>query len=146
MVERLGKPEKAWRAVCLKDCSFKAKMFQLFDNVDEQICRDLRLSTYNSTDECFRTYLKTRIIEDLERISPLKPKQPRKVTDQIQTLQKAPSDLIELESTGAIKNPLVSRSTESKLPNDLKKDWLRFTRKPSNRVTPDNHFDSLLQY
>lgn len=30
--------------------------------------------------------------------------------------------------------------------NDMKKDWRRFMSKPSNQVTPENHFDSLLEY
>lgn len=86
------------------------------------------------------------IIEDLERIPPLKSYQPRKVIDLIQTIEKALSDLTELESTGIIKNALVIRSLESKLPDKMKEEWLRFMNEPLNQVTPENHFDSLLKY
>lgn len=72
--------------------------------------------------------------------------QPSKVIDLIQAVEKAQTDLIEIEGPGAIQNPLVVRSTESKLPDYLKRDWLRFIRNPSNLVTPDNHFDSFLKY
>lgn len=86
------------------------------------------------------------IFEDLERIPPLKSYQPRKVIDLIQTIDKALRDLTELESTGIIKNALVIRSLESKLPDKMKEEWLRFMNEPLNQVTPENHFDSLLKY
>lgn len=38
------------------------------------------------------------------------------------------------------------RSIESKLPDNMKRDWLTFMVNPGNRVTPDNHFDSLLTF
>ncbi len=135
--------------------SVEVKKFQLLDSVDERICRDLRLSTYNSAEDIFRvlqnrygnkTTIALEIIEDLERIPPLKSHQPRKVIDLIQAVEKALNDLTELESTGAIKNPLVIRSIESKLPDNMKRDWLTFMVNPRNGVTPDNHFDILLTF
>lgn len=135
--------------------SVEVKKFQLLDSVDERICRDLRLSTYNSAEDMFRVLqnrygnkptIALEIIEDLERIPPLKSHQPRKVIDLIQAVEKALNDLTELESSGAIKNPLVIRSIESKLPDNMKRDWLTFMVNPRNGVTPDNHFDSLLRF
>lgn len=135
--------------------SVEVKKFQLLDSVDERICRDLRLPTYNSADEIFRVLqnrygdkptIALEIIEDLERIPPLKSHQPRKVIDLIQAVEKALNDLTELESTGAIKNPLVIRSIESKLPDNIKRDWLTFMVNPRNGVTLDNHFDILLTF
>lgn len=64
----------------------------------------------------------------------------------LKAVEKALNDLIDLESTGAIKNPLVTRSIESKLPDNLKRDWLTFMVNPSNGITPDNRFDSLLTF
>lgn len=127
------------------------KKFQLLDSVDERISRDLRLSTYNSAEDIFtvlqnKSTIALEIIEDLERIPPLKSHQPRKIIDLIQTVEKSLNDLFELESTGAIKNPLMIRSIESKLPNNVKKEWLTFMIDPRNRFTPDNHFDSLLAF
>ena len=72
--------------------------------------------------------------------------QPRKVVDLIQTIGKALVDHTDLGSTGAIKNPLVVRSLESKLPEGLKKDWLMFMVDPSNDVTEDKHFDMPLAF
>ncbi|XP_067280641.1 uncharacterized protein [Pseudorasbora parva] len=135
--------------------SVEVKKFQLLDSVDERICRDLRLSTYNSAEDMFRVLqnrygnkptIALEIIDDLERIPPLKSYQPRKVIDLIQAVEKALNDLTELESIGAIRNPLVIRSIESKLPDNMKRDWVTFMVNPRNGVTPDNHFDSLLHF
>lgn len=71
----------------------------------------------------------------------MKPNQPRRVIDLIQAVEKARCNLTVLESIEAIKNPLVIRSIESKLPDDMKKDWIRFKRDTSNHVTPENYFD-----
>lgn len=38
------------------------------------------------------------------------------------------------------------KSIESKLPDNMKRDWLTFMVNPRNGVTPDNHFDSLLTF
>lgn len=86
------------------------------------------------------------IVEELEKIPVLKGTQLRKVIDLIQTVEKALADLTELGNTGAIKNPLVIKSIESKLPDAVKKDWLVYMVNPDNRVTLDNHFDSLLKF
>lgn len=67
------------------------------------------------------------IIEDLDRVPPLKPNQARRVIDLIRAVEKALCDLTEL---GSIKNPLMVRSIDSKQPDDLKKDWFRFMNKP----------------
>lgn len=76
----------------------------------------------------------------------LKENQPRKVIELIQTIEKALADLSDLGQTHAIKNPLVTKSIESKLPHYVKKDWLVFMVDPSNNVTQENHFDSLLKF
>ena len=95
--------------------SVEVKKFQLLDSVDERICRDLRLSTYNSAEDIFRVLqnrygnepaIALEIIEDLERIPPVRSHQPREAIDLIQAVEQALNDLIKLESTGAIKNPL----------------------------------------
>lgn len=56
------------------------------------------------------------IVEKLEKIPPVKGNQPRKVVDLIQAVEKALTDLSALGSTGAMKNPLIVKSIESKLP------------------------------
>ena len=45
-----------------------------------------------------------------------------------------------------MKNPLVIKSLESKLPHYVKRDGLMFMVDPKNKVTPDNHFDMLLKF
>ncbi|XP_055768950.1 uncharacterized protein LOC129844827 [Salvelinus fontinalis] len=135
--------------------SVEVKKIQLIDSVDERMCRDLRLSTYNTAEDMFRVLenrygnkstIALEIIEDLEKIPALRANQPRKVIDMIQTIEKALDDLTELGGTGAINNPLVIRSIESKLPDNIKRDWLVFMVNPRNNVTPDNHFENLLKF
>lgn len=144
-LHRLGEPS----------ASAEVKKYQLLDSVDEKICGDLQLSPYRSTDDIFRVLqnrfgnkhsITMEIIEDLERIPRLKLNQPRRVINLIQSVEQALCDLTEIRNTGAIKNPLMVRCIESKLPEDLLKDWFRFERKPSNQVTLGNHFDILLKF
>lgn len=62
------------------------------------------------------------ILEEIEKIVPLKGNQPRKVTDRIQTVEMAPAGLMELGNSGAIRNTLVIKTIETKLPNFVKRD------------------------
>ncbi|XP_036068500.1 uncharacterized protein LOC112152419 [Oryzias melastigma] len=135
--------------------SLEVKRLQLLDSIDEKICRQHRLSIYNTAEDIFRvlenrygnkTTIALEIIEELEKIPIVRTNQPRKVIDLIQTVEKALADLTELGNSGALKNPLVIKSLESKLPDAVKKDWLVFMVNPANNVTPDNHFDSLLKF
>lgn len=64
----------------------------------------------------------------------------------IQSVEKALADLTELGNSGAMRNPLVIKSLESKLPDYVKRDWLMFMVDPKSRVTSDNHFDMLLKF
>lgn len=135
--------------------SVEVKKMQLLDSVEDKISRDLHLSTHNTAEDMFRVLenrygnkstIALEIIEELEKIPAVRTNQPRRVIDLIQTVEKALTDLTELGNTGAIKNPLVIKSIESKLPDAVKKDWLVFMVNSSNGVTPDNHFDSLLKF
>lgn len=128
---------------------------QLLDSVSESIARELRLSTYTTAVEMFRVLqnrygnkstITVEILEELDKMPQVKGNQPRKVIDLIQSVEKALADLTELGNSGAIKNPLVIKSIESKLPDFIKRDWLMFMVEPRNNVTPDNHFDMLLKF
>lgn len=97
---------------------------ELLNSVDEKICRDLCLVTYNSTEDIFRVLqdsygnkptIAMEIIEDLDRFPPLKPNQPRRAIYLIRIIEKALCDLTKLGSIEVIKNPLMIRSTETKL-------------------------------
>ena len=70
----------------------------------------------------------------------------RKILELIQTVEKALQDLSELGDKGAIKNPLVTKSIECKLPENLKKEWLVYVADGRNAVLPNNRFDSLLAF
>lgn len=135
--------------------STEVKKIQLLDSIDGRIARDLRLSTYTSAEDIFRvlsnrygnkSLIAIEILEDLEKLPPVRGNQPRRVIDLIQTVEKALADLTDLGNTEAIKNPLVIKTIESKLPDFVKRDWLIFMMEPSNNVTTGNHFDMLLKF
>lgn len=52
----------------------------------------------------------------------------------------------DLGNTGAIKNPLMTKSIEGKLPESLKKEWLVHVSDQQSSITPDNRFDNLLAF
>lgn len=131
------------------------KKFQLLNSVDKKICRDLHLPAYNGTDDIFRvlqskygnkTEIALEIIDGLKKWPPLKLCQPKEVMDLIQTIEKVLQDLTELGSPEIVKHTLVTTTVESKLPDDVQRRWLKFVLKPANRVTPENHLESLLRY
>lgn len=72
--------------------------------------------------------------------------QPCKIVEIIQAVEKALQDLSDLGDTIAIKNPLMTKSIESKLPDTLKKGWLMHIADRRNTVAPENHFDGLLAF
>ncbi|CAI5659844.1 unnamed protein product, partial [Oreochromis niloticus] len=135
--------------------SMEVKKFQLLDSLDEKVAKDLRLSTYTSADEIFRVLenrygnqatIAIEIIEELQAIPPVRSNQPRRIIELIHAVEKALYDLNELDKANAIKNLLVIKSIESKLPESLKKDWLTHAADPKNAVTHQNRFDKLLAY
>ncbi len=62
------------------------------------------------------------IFEELEKIPAVRGNQLRRVTELIQTVEKSLADLTDLGNVGSIKNPLVIKSIESKLPELVKQD------------------------
>lgn len=128
---------------------------QLLDSLDEKIKGALHLTTYNTAEDIFRvlsnrfgnrTAIAIEIVEELQRMPAIKNNQPRKIVELIQAVEKALQDLIDLGDTGAIENPLVTKSIETKLPDTLKKEWLVYAADKKNAVTPENRFDSLLMF
>ena len=72
--------------------------------------------------------------------------QPRKVIELIQTVEKALYDLGEQDNADAIKNPIVTKSIEGKLPETLKKVWLTYAADEGNAVNCHNRFNKLIKY
>ncbi|XP_054611256.1 uncharacterized protein LOC129169152 [Dunckerocampus dactyliophorus] len=135
--------------------SKEVRKIQLLDSLEDKVVRDLRLSTYGTADEIFRvlgnrfgnkTAIALEIIEELQALSPVKSYQPRKIVDLIQVVEKALYDLSELGNTGALKNPLVTKSLESKLPDGLKKEWLVHVSEGEEASSPEERFDMLLKF
>ncbi|KAK7898433.1 hypothetical protein WMY93_019286 [Mugilogobius chulae] len=135
--------------------SKEVKKFQLLDSLDERITRSLHLSSYSTAEDIFRilgnrfgnkTSIALEIVEELQSIPPVKGLQPRKIVRLIHAVEKALHDLHDLGDVGAIKNPLITKSIESKLPDSLKKDWLVFAANEVNAVSSTNRFDKLLAF
>lgn len=135
--------------------SQEVKKLQLLDSIDERTARDLRLSTYATADEIFRvlnnrygnkTTIAIEIVEELQRLPPVKAHQPKKIIELIQLVEKALIDLSDLGNTGAIKNPLVTKSIEGKLPEVLKKEWLLYAAEKGEGTKNEERFDSLLTF
>ncbi|XP_058503794.1 uncharacterized protein LOC131471311 [Solea solea] len=135
--------------------SKEVKKFQLLDSLDEKMTKDLCLSTYNSSDDIFQILenrfgnqanIALEIVEELQATPSVRSGQPRKVIELIQTVEKALYDLSELDNADAIKNPMVTKSIEGKLPETLKKDWLTYAAVEGNGVNRHNRFDKLITY
>ncbi|XP_036006859.1 uncharacterized protein LOC118567017 [Fundulus heteroclitus] len=131
------------------------KKVQLLDSLEEKLIKDLRLTSYNTADDIFRvlenrygnrTVIAIEIVEELQSVPAVRGNQPRRIVELIQVVEKALKDLSDLGDTGAIKNPLVTRSIESKLPETLKKEWLVYAADKRNSVTPESRFDNLLAF
>ncbi|XP_028331737.1 uncharacterized protein LOC114481263 [Gouania willdenowi] len=135
--------------------SREIKKFQLIDSIDEKVIKDLRLSSHNTADDIFRvmenrfgnkTSIAIEIVEEIQSTPVIRSHQPKKIIELIQTVEKALSDLSDLDEVGAIKNPLVIRSIESKLPDVLKKEWLLHAAEKGNALTQARRFDYLLTF
>ena len=135
--------------------SKEVRKFQLIESVEERIVKDLRLLSYNTADDIYRvlqnrfgnaTSIAVEIVEELQKLPPIRGQQPRKIIELIQIVEKALNDLQDLGNTGALKNPLMTKSIESKLPDVLKREWLIYASDSLNCVTLDNRFDSLLLF
>ncbi|XP_035999462.1 uncharacterized protein LOC118564728 [Fundulus heteroclitus] len=135
--------------------SKEVKKAQLLDSLDEKITRDLRLISYSTPEDIFQilenrygnqTAIAIEIVEELQKIPAVRGHQPRRIVELIQAVEKALKDLSDLGNTGAIKNPLVTKSIEMKLPEVLKKEWLVYAADKRNAVVPENRFDHLLAF
>lgn len=120
--------------------------------MENKTIKSLRLSTYNTTEDIFRVIenryenkstIAIEILGQLKKMPPVKGNQPRKVIDLIQSVEEALADLTELGNSGAIKNPLVIKSIESKLPDCIKRDWLVFI--VNSKKNPNAHLPSIRQ-
>ncbi len=147
--------KKDWEALQMQvepTGSREVKKFQLLDSVDEKTIRDLHLTTYTTAEEVFRvlenrfgnkTTIALEIVEELQRLQAVKGNQPRRIVELIQSVEKALVDLNELGKTGSIKNPLVTKTIESKLPDGLKKEWLLHVAGKGDEAEEDKRFDYL---
>ena len=135
--------------------SQEVRKFQLLDSLDDKVVRDLRLSTYSTATEVFRVLenrfgnqaaIAFEIVEELQAMPPVRGYQPRKIVELIQAVEKALYDLNELGNVEAVKNPLVTKSIESKLPESLKKEWLVYAADDRRAVQHQNRFDKLLAF
>ncbi|TKS65757.1 hypothetical protein D9C73_028022 [Collichthys lucidus] len=135
--------------------SQEVRKFQLLDSLDDKVSRDLCLPTYSTADEVFRvlencfgnqTAIALETVEELQAMPPVRGHQPRKIVELIRAVEKALYDLNELGNVDTVKNPLVTKSIESKLPESLKKEWLVYAAEDGKAVQHQNRFDKLLTF
>lgn len=131
------------------------KKLHLLDSLDHKIKQNLGLSNSRSADEIFRLLenrfgnkqtIACQIVEEVEKIPAVRGNQPRKTIDLIQAVERALFDLQDLGEEDALKNRLVIKSIESKLPDHMKRDWLLLASDPTHGITPSNHFEHLLKF
>lgn len=133
----------------------EVKKLHLLESIDRKVFEELKLSSYRSAEDVFKALenrfgdkatIALQIIEELERIPAVKGNQPRKAIDLIQAVERALMDLTDLGEVGAMKNPLVLKAIESKLPDRVQEGWITFVTEPENQITPDKQFDALLLF
>ena len=109
--------------------SREVRKAQLLHSLEDRTTRDLRLTSYNTAKDIFcvlenrfgnRTAIAIEIVEELQRIPPVRGHQPRKIVELIQAVGKALQDLSDL---GTVET--------------LKKEWLVFVADKRNAVEPE---------
>lgn len=86
------------------------------------------------------------IVLELQSRPAVKNHQPRETLELILAVERAVLDLSDLGCEDAVRNQLVIRSLEIKLPDVVKREWLMCVRNPVNDVHPGNRFDRLLMF
>lgn len=139
--------------------------FKLLNSIDKRTARELRLSTYPTADEIFKvldkrfgnkTAIVIEIVKELQMLPPLKADDPKQIIELTELVEKALTDLGDIGETAAVKNPLLTKSIESKLPDVLKKEWLIYaaeknegnlqTTPSSDGAAKTDRFDTLLAF
>lgn len=133
----------------------ECKLFHLLDSISDAVKRELRLSHCRTADEVFRvledcygdmSQIADDIVLELQDLPAVHNNQPREALQLIQAVERALLDLIDLGCEDAIKNQLVIRSLESKLPDSMKERWLLYRCDVASNVNPRNRFDKLWQF
>ncbi|CAI5637442.1 unnamed protein product [Oreochromis niloticus] len=133
----------------------ECRLFHLMDSIADSVKCELRLSHCRTASEVFRvledcygdvSQIADDIILELQELPGVRNNKPREVLQLIQAVERALLDLIDLGCEDAMKNQLVIRSLESKLPDSMKERWLLYRCNPVNDVSPQNRFDKLWQF
>ena len=133
----------------------ECRLFHLLDSIVDAVKRELRLSHCRSADEVFRvledcygdmSQIADDIVLELQELPAVRNNQPREALQLIQAVERALLDLIDLGCEDAIKNQLVIRSLESKLPDSMKERWLLYRCDAASNVNPRNRFDKLWEF
>ncbi|KAL4006302.1 alcohol-forming fatty acyl-CoA reductase [Sarotherodon galilaeus] len=133
----------------------ECRLFHLMDSIADPVKCELRLSHCRTASEVFRvledcygdvSQIADDIVLELQELPGVRNNKPREVLQLIQAVERALLDLIDLGCEDAIKNQLVIRSLESKLPDSMKERWLLYRCDPVNDVSPQNRFDKLWQF
>ena len=133
----------------------ECRLFHLLDSIADAVKRELRLSHCRTAEEVFRvledcygdmSQIADDIVLELQNLPAVRNNQPREALQLIQAVERALLDLIDLGCEDAIKNQLVIRSLESKLPDSMKERWLVYRCDAASNVNPRNRFNKLWQF
>ncbi|XP_026082522.1 uncharacterized protein LOC113058643 [Carassius auratus] len=135
--------------------SRECKKLHLLDSISESVKSELRLYRCRDANDIFRelenhygdkAHTAEEIVLELQSRPAVKNHQPRETLELILAVERAVLDLSDLGCEDAVRNQLVIRSLESKLPDVMKREWLMCVRNPVNDVHPGNRFDRLLMF
>ncbi|KAL0165741.1 hypothetical protein M9458_037585, partial [Cirrhinus mrigala] len=135
--------------------SRECKKLHLLDSISESVKSDLRLLHCRDANDIFReledrygdkAQTAEEIVLELQLRPAVKNHQPRETLELILAVERAVLDLTDLGCEDAVRNQLVIRSLEGKLPDVMKREWLMCVRNPVNDVHPGNRFDRLLMF
>ncbi|KAL1247062.1 hypothetical protein QQF64_022438 [Cirrhinus molitorella] len=135
--------------------SRECKKLHLLDSISESVKSELRLlhcrdanDIFRELENCYGDKAQTaeEIVLELQSRPAVKNHQPRETLELILAVERAVLDLTDLGCEDAVRNQLVIRSLESKLPDVMKREWLMCVRNPVNDVQPGNRFDRLLMF
>ena len=121
-------------------------LYHLRDSISDAVTNELRLGYCYTAQDVFcllddRYGDVSRVTEDI-----VMELQELPAVHLIQEVERAVLDLTALRCAGAINNPLVVRTLESKLPHYLLDRWLAHSCDPVNGVTALNRFERLLAF
>lgn len=152
---RCWKEREALQAQGEPTGSREVKKFQLLDNVEDKIVRDLRLTSYNSAEDIFRvlknrfgnrTTIAFEIVKELQNLAPIRSQKSRRIIELIQAVENTLNDLWSWQYWGhkeALNVQIVWKQTPWCFGEGVA--YCMYAVDVTNNVELENRVDSLLK-